>query len=171
VRGEYTLPLRALPPYFLRSSPGRIRIECEIPRIGNSGCPARGRGDHRGVVGAEGEGRRGRAGEGAAQLGVRRDAADDRDPVAAGPLRRLLRPLDERAHDRALVRRGEVGAPRLELRLVEVAHGVEQRRLETGEGEVEAGDARDREVVRGRIAVPREAVDLPAAGIAEPEQP
>ena len=78
--------------------------------------------------------------------------------------------LDERAHDRALVRRGEVGAARFELRLVEVAHRVEQRRLEAGEREVEAVDARDREVVRLGIAVAREAVDLPAAGIAEAEE-
>ena len=46
-----------------------------------------------------------------AQLRVRRDAADDRDRVGAG----RLDPLDERAHDRALVARGEVGAARLEL--------------------------------------------------------
>ena len=59
----------------------------------------------------------------------------------------------------------------VELGRGEVAHRVQERGLEAGEREVEAGDARDRERERRRVAVPREPVDLGAAGIAEPEQP
>ena len=80
-----------------------------------------------------------------------------------------MRPLDERAHDRALVRRREVGAPRAPRR----RRGREPRRergLHAGEGEVEPGDARDRKRERLGVALAREAVDRRAAGIAEPEQ-
>ncbi len=78
---------------------------------GERGRVPGGGGDHRRVVGAERERRGDCVRERGAQLGVGGDAADDRDPVAAGG----LEPLDERAHDRALVARREVGAARLEL--------------------------------------------------------
>ena len=108
-------------------------------------------------------------GQRGAQLGVRGDAADDRDALAGCSA--ASEPLDERAHDRALVARGEIGAPRVELVRREVAHGVEQRRLEPGEREVEPGHARDREGERLRVALAREPVDLGAARVAEAEQP
>src|SRR5207248_78109 len=54
---------------------------------------------------------------------------------------------------------------------IQVADGIEQRRLEPREGEVEPGNARDGKVVRLRVAVPRQAIDLRAAWIAEAEQP
>ena len=64
-----------------------------------------------------------------------------------------LDPLDERPDDRALVAGGEIGAPSLELGRREVADGVEQRRLEPREREVEPRHACDREVVRLRVAL------------------
>ena len=114
---------------------------------------ARGGGDHRRIVGAERERRGRRLRQRSAQLGVRGDAADDRDLLGAELRGGLARPLDERADDRALVRGGEVGAPLLELVGGQVAHGVEERGLHAGEGEVEPGHLRDREVVRVRVAL------------------
>ena len=64
-----------------------------------------------------------------------------------------LEPADERAHDRALVGRGEIGAPRIDVRFAEVADGVEQRRLEAREREVEPGDAGDGERERLGVAL------------------
>src|SRR4051812_34842781 len=87
--------------------------------------PRRGR-DHRGVVGAERERRERGVRKRRAKLGVRRDAADDGDAVAACG----FEPRDERAHDRALIARGEVGPASLELGGREVAHLVEQSRLQ-----------------------------------------
>ena len=52
----------------------------------------------------------------------------------------------------------------------QVANGVQQRRLDAGEGEVHAGDARDGEAVRGRVAGARQPVERRAAGVAEAEQ-
>ena len=132
--------------------------------------PARRRGDHRRVVGAERERRRGCVRQRRPQRRVRGDAADDRDPLPPRLLRRLAHALDERPHDRVLVGSREVGAARSELLLVEVAHRVEQRRLQPREREVEAGHARHGEVERVRISFPREQIDLAAAGVAEPEQ-
>ena len=85
-------------------------------------------------------------------------------------LGRRLRALDERPHDRALVRRGEIGAAALELVGSEVADRVEERRLEAREREVEPGNARDRERVGLGITLARETVELGAAGVAEAEQ-
>ena len=53
----------------------------------------------------------------------------------------------------------------------EVSRRVEERRLEAGEGEVEARHAGDGEVVGGRVAVAREPVELAAARVVEPEEP
>ena len=94
------------------------------------------------------------------QLRVGGDAADDRDRARRSG---GLDPPDERAHDRPLVARGEVGAPRLELAGVQVAHRVEQRGLQPGEREVEPRHAGDREVVRLRVALAGEHVDLAPA--------
>src|SRR5207244_4807807 len=95
---------------------------------------------------------------------------DDGDPLCAGLLGRLLDAADERPDDRALIGGGQVGASPLELVRAELPRCVQERRLQPGEREVEARDARDREVVRGGVAFLREQVDLPAAGVAEPEQ-
>src|SRR4029453_12467254 len=53
----------------------------------------------------------------------------------------------------------------------EVAHLVEQRCLEAREGEVEPGDARDRERERLGVPVPRQPVDRGTAGVTQPEEP
>src|SRR5262249_9665947 len=82
----------------------------------------------------------------------------------------LLCPLDECADDRPLVARSEVGAPARQLVLREVAHRVEERRLQAREREVEPGHARDREPERGRVSLTRKAVEAGAAGVAETEQ-
>ena len=81
-----------------------------------------------------------------------------------------LRALDEGADDRPLVRGREVGAPSLELLVPEVAHLVEERRLEAREREVEPGHPGHREVERLGIALLRKAVDRGPARVAEPEQ-
>src|SRR2546423_145323 len=93
----------------------RVRIERKILGVREGLREACGRGDHRRVVGAERQRRERGAGQRGAELRVRRDAADDRDPLRAGRLGGLERPADERADDRALVARREVGAPPLEL--------------------------------------------------------
>src|SRR5919198_200213 len=155
-----------------RASAGRlrVRIERKILRVAETLCEACGRGDHGGVVGAELERSERGARDGGAELRVRRDPADDGDPLGAGRLGGLERPPDERADDRALVARGEIGAAPLELLRREVADRVEERRLQAGEGEVEAGHARDGERVRLRVALAREPVERAAARVAEPEQ-
>src|SRR4051794_13366560 len=136
------------------SGRGRVRIHGKVARW-LLGLPEPGRRrDHRRVVRAERERREGCAAEGAAELRVGGDAADNRDPIRRG----LLDAPDERADDRALVARREVGPAPLELGGVEVTHRVEQRRLHAREGEVEARHARDRERVRLRIALLREPV-------------
>src|ERR671934_2644632 len=73
----------------------RVRIEPKILRVREGLGEARRRGDHRGVVGAKRERREGRARERGPKLGVRRDAADDGDPLGPERLRRLECPLDE----------------------------------------------------------------------------
>ena len=82
----------------------------------------------------------------------------------------LLQATHERSHDRALVRRCEVGLAPLRLGRIEFAHRVQERRLEPREGEVEAGDSCDREGECLGIALLREPVDRRAARIPEPEQ-
>src|SRR5919198_2649255 len=148
----------------------RVRIERKILGVALGLDEARGRGDHRRVVGAERERRERGAGQRGTELRVGRDAADDGDLLRAGRLGGLERAADERADDRALVARGEIGAPPLELGGREVADGVEKCRLQPREGEVESRDARDREGVGLRIALAREPVEGGAARIAEAEE-
>jgi hypothetical protein len=88
-----------------------------------------------------------------------------------GVLRRLAQAPGEREDDRALVRGGEVGAPLLELLRPQLAHGVEQRRLDPGEREVEARNAGDRKPERLGVAATGQCVDGGTARVAEPEQP
>src|SRR5919206_253199 len=148
----------------------RVRIESKILGVREGLDEARGRGDHGRVVGAERErGERG-AGQRAAELRVGRDASDDGDPLGAGRLGGLERPADERADDRTLVARREVGPAPLELGGREVADGVEKRRLQTGEGEVEARHAGHGEGVGLRIALAREAVERGAPRVAQAEE-
>ena len=132
---------------------------------------ARRRRDHRGVVRAELERREARVRERSPERRVRRDAADDGDPLEAGLLGGLARPAHERPHDRVLVRGREIGLPALDLLLSEVAQRVEERGLEPREREVEAVDAGDREPECLWIAVLREPVDRGTARVAEPEEP
>ena len=77
-----------------------------------------------------------------AQRPVGRHPAADRQPVEPGLRERPLDPDAQRLDDRALVGRGEVGAPALGLGLAELADPVEQRRLQPGEREVEAAASR-----------------------------
>ena len=130
---------------------GRVRIEGKVVGRCEGSCESGGRRDHRGVVGAEREGREAGVGQRGPKLRVRRHAADDRQPrVASRALGSGLEAADERPHDRALVGRREIRAPRLELPLAEVADGVEQRRLEAREREVEPGNAGDGKAERLR---------------------
>ena len=112
------------------------------------------------------------AGHPLAQRAVGRDAAADREPVEAGLLERALDPQRERLDDRPLVGRGEVGAALGRPLLAEVADLVEQRGLQAGEGEVQAGDAaRDREGEGVRVALLRQPLERRAAGVRQAEQP
>src|SRR5688500_13934483 len=103
-----------------RSGARRIRIQVKVPRIRKAPAVPPGGGDHRRVVGAERERREPRLRQRRPQLRVRRDPADDRDRLVPLALGGRLEALDERPHDRALVRGGEVGAPLLR-RLAEIA--------------------------------------------------
>ena len=89
---------------------------------------ARRRRDHRRVVGAQRERHERRVGQRSPELGVRRDAADDRDALDPGVLRRLAQPLREGEDDRALVGGSEIGPAIGQAAVTEVANGVEQRR-------------------------------------------
>src|SRR5262245_58652432 len=103
---------RAASTSALNGSRGRrVGIEPKIPGIRKGLDEARGGRDHRRVVGAQRERREDRAGERGPELGVPGDAADDGDGFGARLLRGLLRALDQRADDRALVARSEVRAP------------------------------------------------------------
>src|SRR5438876_1094725 len=126
-----------------RGSARGVGIEPKITGVRDSlGEPGR-RGDHRRVVGAQLERReRGVAPERGSQLRVRRHTADDRDSAPAVLPRRLADATDECAHDRALVRGGEVGAAALQLLRAQLAGDGEEGRLEAGEGEGEPGNAR-----------------------------
>src|SRR5262249_22856960 len=104
-------------------------------------------------------------------LGVGGYTADDGDRRCADLRRGLLRASDERTDDRALIARREVGATPLELVRSEPAHRVQERGLDAGEREVEAGHTRDRKVERLRVAVTRKPVDLRSSWMAEAEQP
>ena len=99
------------------------------------------------------------------------DAADDRDRPVPGLSGGSVETADEGADDRALIRRREIRPSRRELGLGEVAHRVEQRRLEPREGQIVARNARDGERERLGVALARETVDLRPARVAEPEQP
>ena len=121
-------------------------------------CPCTARGSER------------RVGQRCAELRVRSHATDDRKPRESGHLGRFAKTLHESTHDRALVRRREVGPAGLGVDRAEIAHGIEQRGLQPGEREVETGHARNREVERGRVPVLREPVDRRTARIAEPEE-
>src|SRR5581483_3168437 len=90
---------------------GGTRIEDKVVRVRDALPVAARRGDHRRVVGAERERGERSLGQRRAQLGVRRHAAHHRDPLCTG----RLEPLDERAHDRPLVARRQVGPARGEL--------------------------------------------------------
>ena len=106
-----------------------------------------------------------------AQAGVGGHAAGDGDAaqtLAGGAGHRLLHEL---ADDGRLVRGGDVGAVRLDLRRVPVAQVVEQRRLEAAEAEAAAARHGAREAGEARVAARRQLVQLLAARVAEPEQP
>ncbi len=99
-------------------------------------------------------------------------AAAEGEPGSGLRRERALDAQDQRLDDRVLVGGGEVGCAPLRLLLPQVAHRVEQRRFQAGEGEVQAGHARgDREREGGRVAVRGELRQRRAARIAEAEQP
>src|SRR6201999_1605324 len=71
-----------------------------------------------------------------------------------------------------LERRGEIGAPGLDLLRCEIAHPVDQSGLQATEAEVEAPAAhRDGEVERLRVSPLRGCLDGGTARIPEAEQP
>ena len=151
---------------------GGIGIEVEVVGRLQRLHPAGGGGDHRGVVGAQLERGRDGVGQRVPQLGVRGDAADDRDlsrgrssrtPAARAP---TSASTIARWYDAARSARRSSSSSALQL-----LHRVEERRLHPGEREVEAVDARDRERERLRIAAAGEPFQLGAAGVAETEQP
>src|SRR5262249_55308837 len=111
------------------TSGSRHRIGVQLEGITGGIEEARSGSDHRRVVGTEVERGGPGAGKCSTQLGIRRDPADDRDPLRAEPLRGCERLLDQSADDRPLVRGGKVGSPALLLSCIQVAHGVEQRGL------------------------------------------
>ena len=119
----------------------------------DGGRVPRGRRDHGRVVRAEGERSEASLEQCPSQLGVRRDSADHGERFVAGLLRRGAEPRDERLHDRPLVRRGEIRPAPFELRLGQLADGIEQRGLEPREREVEPRDAGHGERERVRVAV------------------
>src|SRR5580765_4060322 len=95
---------------FLGSRGGRVRIEPKIAGILDGIREARGRGDHRRVVRAERQRREGRRrGKRSAQLRIRSYATDHGDLRTTELRSSLLGPVDESAHDRRLVARGEIG--------------------------------------------------------------
>ena len=94
----------------------------------------------------------------------------DREPLEAGPSAASSRRRTQCADDRALVRGREIGPPPLDLVRPEVAHRVQERRLEPREREVESRDAGDREVERLGIALPGEPVDRGPPRVAETEE-
>ena len=112
--GTTTIAAAITPASAAMPMPLRHRIGVEAEGIGRRLDEPRGGRDHRRVVRAELERRGDGTGQRRPELGVGRDAADDRDPLGAEPFGRLQRPADERAHDRALVRRRQVGAPLLD---------------------------------------------------------
>src|SRR5919197_6107069 len=79
-----------------RSESLGVGIKGKITGAGDRFRIAGGRGDHRAVVGTQLERRCGCFRERRTQLGVRRHAAHDRDPLPPGPLRSFAGPLDER---------------------------------------------------------------------------
>ncbi len=107
-----------------------------------------------------------------AQRAVRGHAADERERLVTRRVERRLGALDQLPHDRGLVARGEIGAHRGEP-FAEVAHGVEQRRLEAREREIVAAltaqDVRERE--RPGVTVARQRLERRTAGVAQAEQP
>src|SRR5438034_4897555 len=144
IRTAVTTTARAASTSALNGSRGRrVGIEPKIAGIGDGLDVTRGRRDHRRVVRAQGERREHGLRQRRAQLRVRGDTADDGNRPRADLGGSLLRALDERAHDRALIARGEIWAPAFELPRVEVANGVQKSRLDAGEREVEPGNARN----------------------------
>ena len=115
-----------------RGSPGKgIGSTSARPRRSSRRCPCTARAAARGPRGRRGPRRA------LAEPAVGRHAAADREPRARLGGQGPLHAWHERLDDRVLVGRGEVGGARRRLLLPEVAHRVQQRGLEAGEGEVE----------------------------------
>ena len=102
-------------------------------------------------------GARARAGKRPAELAVGRNAPDDGDLLDSHGFDRSPEALGEGTHDRPLVGRREVGPTRGDSAFAQVSDGVEERRLDAGEGEVEARDPRHREGERIGVTVARQA--------------
>src|SRR4051794_26147564 len=120
IRTAVTTTARAASTSALTGSRGRcVGIEAKIAGIRDGLDEAGGRGDHGRVVGAERKRRKRGVGQRRAQLGVGGHPADDRDCARSYLPGGLLGALDERAHDRALVARSEIGPPPVELVRVE----------------------------------------------------
>ena len=113
--GRPALRRRRVPRAARRRDALRHRIRVQAQRVGGGLRVPPGRGDHRGIVGAERERRSGRLRQRRAQLGIGGDAADDRDPVGAEPRRPAPSARRARGRSRAGTtprgRRGAVRAP------------------------------------------------------------
>src|SRR6266508_6330073 len=127
----------------------REGIEAEVVGIRDRLGEAGGRGDHRGVVGAERDRNQlqpqpelvaDRPGA-VAELRVRGHPAAESD---RGPLTRAGRALElchQLVRDRPLERGGQVGAAALGLLRAEIPYAVDQRGLQAAEAEVETAPA------------------------------
>ena len=91
-------------------------------RVGEPG----GRGDHRGVVGAQRERHQCSMRQRRAELGVRSHTTDNGNPIDARGLSSLTETLGESQDDRPLIRRREVGAAPRKTGVVEVPDGIEE---------------------------------------------
>ena len=137
------------------------------------------RGDHGRVVDAQGRGReqqphaaRGaQLGERRAQRRVGRDAAGDRERVAARRVERVAGALDERRDDRLLVAGGEVAARRVRA-VAELGDRARERRLEPRERDVaaRAPGERARERLAARIPAARELLERGTSRVGQAEQ-